>query len=122
MTPKQPIYGLLRRIDDDGARRDTTTLVNYLEISTVPELTRYSRERLEELDVTGPTISAIERVLHEHYKMTFSVKSPPKKAAARRITRQPKSSPRPSPPAGGAAPLQSVSYMRRQYKGIGDIL
>ena len=72
MVKKRLIFGLLRRIENESVRRETLTLVDYLKVGTVEDLAKYSRKKLEVIDVTPQTISALEGILREQYQLQFS--------------------------------------------------
>ncbi len=72
MTQTQPIFGLLRRIEDDSIRREALTLVGYLGIQTVQGLANYSKQYLVNNDITPETLDELERLLTAEYNLNFN--------------------------------------------------
>jgi len=72
MVVKKAIFGLLRRIEDDTARTEAVTLIQYLGIDYVEQLANQTRKGLESHEVTPGTIDALERVLVSEYDAGFA--------------------------------------------------
>ncbi len=83
MTTPHPIFGLLRRIEDDTARCETLTLINYLGVKTVEGLAQYSKPYLTQNDVTSETLGILEQVLQTEYQLSFPL-TPAKPLATER--------------------------------------
>ncbi|GEM_PF-5943167 len=83
MTTSHPIFGLLRRIEDDTVRREALTLVNYLGVQTVEGLAQYSKPALIQNDVTPETVGVLEQLLQTEYQIQFNI-IPPKPVPAPR--------------------------------------
>jgi hypothetical protein len=72
-----PIFGLLRRIDDESSQKEAVLLVNYLGIKTVEDLSSYSEPQLREHDVSDVTIGALKETMDTHYQRQFSAEAKP---------------------------------------------
>ena len=70
----KPVFGLLRRINNQTASREAVLLATYLGLQSVADIVRYSREQLEGMDVSARTLNVLERVLERYYHASFSEK------------------------------------------------
>ena len=83
MEPKErPVFGLLKRIEDDDNRKELLLLRDYLKVETVGEFTGYTKKELQDMEVSEGALSALEGVLKKEYDIELRTE-PAKKPAAK---------------------------------------
>ncbi|MAG73063.1 hypothetical protein CL620_02000 [archaeon] len=82
MSQQYPIFGLIRRIENDDLAKELIRFAQFQDLRHVEDVAKYSRPALEELGVSGDTIGELETRLKTDYQLEFATVSPTRRDTA----------------------------------------